>query len=77
MKKIIYSDGSVNAAVEHCKTYIITFRGSKTKSKYMVILIGHINVTEKIITIHAKRYFIIFFFDFCYYLFARNSNLKT
>jgi len=47
MKMIIYIDGSVNAAVEHCKTYIITFRGSKTKSKYMVILIGHINVTEK------------------------------
>ena len=32
---------------KHCKTYIITFRGSKTMSKYMVILIGHINVTEK------------------------------
>ena len=34
-------------------------------------------MSQKIITIHAKRYFIIFFFDLCYYLFARNSNLKT
>ena len=48
MKKIIYIDGSVNVAAKHCKTYIITFRGSKTKSRYMVILIGHINVTEKL-----------------------------
>ena len=44
---IIYIDGSVNVAAEHCKTYIITFRGSKTKFEYMVTLIGHINVTEK------------------------------
>ena len=52
MKKIIYIDGSVNVAAEHCKkhckSYIITFRGSKTKFKYMIILIGHINVTEKL-----------------------------
>ena len=44
---IIYIDGSVNAAVEHCKTYIITFRGSKTKSEY-IYLIRHIDVTEKL-----------------------------
>ena len=37
---IIYIDGSVNAAVKHCKTYIITFRGSKTKSEYIVIKLG-------------------------------------
>jgi hypothetical protein len=46
MKKIIYIDGSVNAAAEHCKTYIITFRGSKTKSEY-IYLIRHIDVTGK------------------------------
>ena len=39
-EKIIYIDGSVTAAVEHCKTYIITFRGSKTKSEYIVIYLG-------------------------------------
>ncbi len=56
---IIYIDGSVNAAVEHCKTYIITFRGSKTKFK-CIYLIRHIDVTEKIITYSCKKKITLF-----------------
>jgi hypothetical protein len=63
MKKIIYIDGSVSAAVEHCKTYIITFRGSKTKSEYIVILIGHIDVTEKLY-LYVRKDTLLYFFLF-------------